>query len=140
MNKSIKQILREGENRIQAQLPGFNVKVIISVPERNASDKKTLDEVGLFTIVSEVSRYVGVDTETLLGRHKIAQLVELREIIWYLVKTNFEISYKTIGNLFDGRDHSSILSGVQTIKDVMDVDADVVEKCKMISNIIKNFY
>ena len=69
-------------------------------------------------IISEVSRYFGVEETLLRGRLKSNNIVMPRQLAMYLIRELTHQSYKTIGREF-GRDHTTVISALQKVESLI---------------------
>ncbi|MBZ5761565.1 hypothetical protein LAV84_18385 [Rhizobium sp. VS19-DR104.2] len=65
---------------------------------------------------------LGLKHSDFVGSSQKAGLTGKRQIIWYELRLNFNLSYPQIGAMSGGRDHSTILSGVRRIAKIMDAE------------------
>lgn len=70
-------------------------------------------------ILRNVSRYFGVDEDTLKGPQKSRGIAEPRQIAMYLMKKLMNISFADIGKEFGGRDHGTVHHSVKKIEAVL---------------------
>lgn len=62
----------------------------------------------------------GVDEHRLVGATRFADVVTARQATYLVLKTRFpELSFPRIGNLMGGRDHSTIIYGIDAIRNKM---------------------
>lgn len=90
--------------------------------------KKTsnsLNENNYDKIQSVVSDFFGITVADLVGKSRKSKFVFPRHIAMYLIKTHYNIPYATIGNLFGGRDHSTVLTACEKIENELKVDANL---------------
>jgi len=69
----------------------------------------------------------------LKGKSRKKELVYPRQVAMYFAKELTNLSLKSIGYHFGGRDHSTVIHAVQTISDLMDADdaiKDAVQKIR----------
>lgn len=66
--------------------------------------------------------YITIDKKLLLGRSRDEQVVAARNVAMYLIYTYEHLSYKNVGKIFDNRDHSTVIHGVNNI-DIAHVNA-----------------
>jgi chromosomal replication initiation ATPase DnaA len=65
-------------------------------------------------IIAEVAERHGVTVEALIGERRFVGLVVARhEAMYEIAKQNHGFSYPSIGKVFGGRDHTSVLHGVR---------------------------
>ena len=85
-------------------------------------------------IISEVSRTFNVSENDILSNRRTANLVLARKVAMYITREITDLSYKQIGEAF-GKDHTTVLYGVQTIEEFLQ---DKPYEKELIDDIIKN--
>ena len=73
-------------------------------------------------IVTAVAEHCGLSPRDILGEKRRPELVQARQIAMYLCRELLGHSYPSIGRLFGGRDHSTVMHGVKKIKALQDAD------------------
>ncbi|MDO8753989.1 MAG: chromosomal replication initiator protein DnaA [Anaerolineales bacterium] len=68
-------------------------------------------------IVTQVADYYKLSIEKLLGRDRTKEVAHPRQIAMYLLREEAKISFPQIGETLGGRDHSTIMSAFDKIKD-----------------------
>ena len=61
----------------------------------------------------------------LIGKKRHAKFTLPRHIAMYLIKLKFNIPYKTIGSLFNDRDHSTVLAACEKVERDMRMDSNL---------------
>jgi len=87
-------------------------------------------KVSISDIQKGTTSWFGLGKEDLLSRRKTRNIVRPRQIAMYLAKELTSCSLPMIGQRFDGRDHTTVIHAVKTIKRLIDDDitfADEVE-------------
>ncbi len=87
---------------------------------RRKSD--SLNENNYDRIQSIVSDFYGITVEDLIGKKRHSKYILPRHIAMYLIKSRYNIPYKTIGTLFGDRDHSTVLAACEKIENEMKQD------------------
>ena len=88
-------------------------------------------------ILKEVSKYYGVTIKDIKGARRTKNLVLPRQISMYFLRDLIEMGFAAIGDLVGGRDHSTVIHGVDKISDQTKVDLNLVKEIDLIkSNII----
>lgn len=77
----------------------------------------TLDKV-----VAEVARFYQIDREDLLGRRRSKDVVRPRQVAMYLARKETQASLPEIGAALGGRDHTTVLYGVEKINGQLEED------------------
>ena len=78
-------------------------------------------------IISYVCSYYKIKPTQIKGPKRTASLVKARQVAMYLMQTELELTLVEIGNLLGGRDHTTIIHGVDKIKDLVDKKERVTE-------------
>ena len=78
-------------------------------------------------IISEVSRFYGIEETVLRGTLKNKSTAEARQIAMYLVRKMLNLSYPDIGREF-GRDHTTALHSVNKIESLLQKDDHPLHK------------
>ncbi|MDR2828941.1 MAG: chromosomal replication initiator protein DnaA [Acholeplasmatales bacterium] len=82
-----------------------------------------LTQSNYYKIQSIVSDYFGITIEELISKQRSAKYILPRHISMYLIKKNNDVSFKQIGEMFGGKDHSTVLSAYEKIeKDIKNND------------------
>ncbi len=79
-------------------------------------------EITLDYIKGLVAEYFDVPVEKLGGKTRKRQIVIARQLSMYLAKNLTDKSLKAIGEMFGGRDHSTVIYSVRTVQDLMETD------------------
>ncbi|OJU16660.1 MAG: chromosomal replication initiation protein DnaA [Clostridiales bacterium 43-6] len=86
-------------------------------------------------IISEVSRTYAVSAEDILSKKHDAPFSYARQVAMYVVREVTQMSVAQIGTEFGGRDHSTVVYGIQKIKNLMKNNQ---KERDTINDIIKN--
>ena len=68
-------------------------------------------------IVTQVAEYYKLSIEKLLGRDRTKEVAHPRQIAMYLLREEAKISFPQIGEALGGRDHSTVMSAIDKVKD-----------------------
>jgi len=98
----------------------------------------SLNENNYDKIQSLVSDFYGITVDDLIGKSRKSKYVLPRHIAMYLIKDNYNLPYATIGNLFGGRDHSTVLAACEKIDNELKLDQSLKVAIKTINKKINN--
>ena len=87
-------------------------------------------------IIQIVCRYYSVDDDELKSKTRRREVCFPRQIAMYLIKLNTNYSLSQIGQIFNGKDHATVLHASRTVKNLMDCDKQVKSDIKKISKLI----
>lgn len=79
-------------------------------------------EVGIDYIQKTVSEFFKVSIDQLKDKTRKKEIVMARQMAMYFSKEYTNLSLKSIGYHFGGRDHSTVIHAVQTVNDLYDTD------------------
>ncbi|WP_337042217.1 chromosomal replication initiator protein DnaA [Emticicia sp. 17c] len=82
-------------------------------------------EVTIDTIIEAVTEHYKVRIPDLKGKSRLREIVLPRQVAMYLAKELTNLSLKSIGYHFGGRDHSTVIHAIQTVNDLMDTDKEI---------------
>lgn len=99
-----------------------------SIPIQNVSPKDA---------VSRVASYFNLKTKDLTSSKRTKELVLARQLASYLLKTDFKLTLKKIGDILGKRDHSTILYGVEKIASLLETDTSIKKDLLLIR---ENFF
>ena len=77
------------------------------------------------------SRVFDVSLDELKGRGRSSNLIKPRHVIYYLANTELKLSLTNIGRLMN-RDHTSILHGVNSVREKMRIDFQLAKDCEKV--------
>lgn len=111
----------------QTQLKGralslLEVKNLIknsSRPKKTASVKDVIKLVADFYKISEDSIY---------DKTRKKEVVKPRQVIMYILREDFSISYPSIGEKLGGRDHTTVIHSCEKVKEDIKVDSNLVQE------------
>ncbi len=89
-------------------------------------------------VVRVVCEHFNIKPTQLKGTKRDAALVKARHICMYLLKEKLGLTHVEIGNLLGGRDHTTIMHGVEKIGIQKETNTTIAEDIKMIINELEN--
>ncbi|MDB5264972.1 MAG: Chromosomal replication initiator protein DnaA [Parcubacteria group bacterium] len=67
-------------------------------------------------VVSKVAEYYGIDEESVYEKTRRREVVRPRQVIMYILREDFSVSYPTIGSKLGGRDHTTVIHSCEKVK------------------------
>lgn len=83
---------------------------------------QTVDQKQVMTLIH---RYFNIKPQDLTGPRRQKELVMPRQIAMYLLYEDCHLPFEKVGSLLGGRDHTTILHGVEKIKVAIDRDREI---------------
>jgi chromosomal replication initiator protein len=96
-------------------------------PQKNISVKNVVDK---------VAEFYGIDEESIYEKTRRREVVRPRQIIMYILREDFSISYPTIGTKLGGRDHTTVIHSCEKIKREVVVDSDLAKEIQNIRTLL----
>ncbi|MGB3073099.1 MAG: chromosomal replication initiator protein DnaA [Candidatus Moraniibacteriota bacterium] len=116
----VKENVRELEGalaRVSAYSEFQKVPIGLSLVQKALSDMlvQTKKSVKLDDIVKIVSDFYGVPVEEMVKKGRKKEVAHPRQVAMYLLRTELDTPFSTIGDFFGGRDHTTVLHAVDKI-------------------------
>jgi chromosomal replication initiator protein len=86
---------------------------------------KDIDRNNYNNILDIVSNYYNINTSDLLSKKRQKKYVFARQISMYIIKDLYDLTFKRIGQIFNGRDHSTVIYGIEQISNYIQTDESV---------------
>lgn len=99
--------------QIQLKNRHLTLQEVKSLIKHNEKPKKMISAEDVVHIVSE---YYNVEKDHIYKKTRRKEIVKPRQIIMYLLREDFNISYPTIGQKLGGRDHTTVIHSCEKIK------------------------
>ena len=87
------------------------------------------------TIIEETARYYSITVDDIKGQRRTRDTALARQIAMFLIRKLTNFSLKDIGAIFDGRDHTTVISSIRRIEAYLDESHDF---SKIIRDITSN--
>ncbi len=99
----------------------LNINEIKNILKNSAKPKKT---VSIKDIVKVVSEFYNIDEDSIYNKTRRKEVVRPRQVVMYILREDFSISFPSIGEKLGGRDHTTVIHSYEKIKD--EIKTDVV--------------
>ena len=76
-------------------------------------------------IINIVADYYSLTPEQLVGKSRTGQLVLARHIAMYIIRKDLDISLEKIGEMFGGRDHTTVINAISHVDKELITDAQL---------------
>jgi len=120
------------QTRLKARDLSFNeVKNLV---RDTARPKKT---VSVKEVVKMIADYYNVDDEIIYKKTRRKEAVKPRQIIMYILREDFNISYPSIGQKIGGRDHTTVIHSCEKIRNDSKEDSSLAQDIQRIRSMLK---
>jgi len=91
-------------------------------------------------ILKIVSQECGVTEEDVLSRSRKGTIVNARHIYCAIMKKEFGYSYESVGQMVNGRDHTTAIHSIKTHQNRCETEEGYKEHTQLIINKIRTLY
>ncbi len=105
------------------------VKEALKEQTRDAAEQIDSDK-----IINTVSEYFNIPSSDLIGKKKTKEIVEARMVAVYLICELLNLPLVTIGQIFGGRDHTTIMYSRDKISNLVSTDKNIRRTIEDIKN------
>ena len=121
------------------RLMGQKVKLLITELNQFAERNVFTEALFMQKVIEATAKFGGVSVSELKGKSRETPLPDLRYIAYTIIKDTYpKVSHQNIGELFGGRDHSSVSHGLDKFKDMWSLEPPFREKYLTIKKTLNN--
>ncbi|MBX4200102.1 chromosomal replication initiator protein DnaA [Candidatus Parcubacteria bacterium] len=120
---------------VHAQLKGREITLsdARNFIKNNAKPKKS---VAIKDIVKIISDFYSIEEESIYEKTRRKEVIKPRQIIMYILREDFNISYPSIGQKLGGRDHTTVIHSCEKIKGDLKEDQSLSQEINQIRNLL----
>ncbi|PCI27813.1 chromosomal replication initiator protein DnaA [Candidatus Wolfebacteria bacterium] len=97
-------------------------------PKKTASVKE---------VVKTIAEFFNTEEEMIYKKTRRKEVVKPRQIIMYILREDFHVSYPSIGQKIGGRDHTTVIHSCEKIKNELKVDSILAQEIQQIRSMLK---
>ncbi|MBX4198830.1 chromosomal replication initiator protein DnaA [Candidatus Parcubacteria bacterium] len=120
---------------VHAQLKGREISVT-DVRNLVKSNQKPKRAVAVKDIVKIISEFYSVEEDSIYEKTRRKEVIKPRQIIMYILREDFNISYPSIGEKLGGRDHTTVIHSCEKIKEDLKQDQLLGQELSQIRNLL----
>jgi chromosomal replication initiator protein len=87
-------------------------------------------------VVSKVAEFYGIDEESIYEKTRRREVVRPRQVIMYILREDFSVSYPTIGTKLGGRDHTTVIHSCEKVKREVASDPELAKEIQDIRSLL----
>ena len=137
---SISGSIRELEGVINSVVCHTQVKGVppdlAEVRQSLRSFSRPTKTVSVKHVVSKVAEFYGIDEESIYEKTRRREVVRPRQVIMYILREDFSVSYPTIGSKLGGRDHTTVIHSCEKVKREVREDAELAKEIQDIRSLL----
>jgi chromosomal replication initiator protein len=127
LSSSIEDNIREIEGvvniiacQIQLKNRELSMNEVKNILKNNTKPKKMMSAKEVVKIVSD---FYNIDEDSIYNKTRKKEVVRPRQVVMYLLREDFNISFPSIGEKLGGRDHTTVIHSYEKVKGELKNDA-----------------
>lgn len=88
-------------------------------------------------VIARIAEFYGIEETTMYAKTRRREVVKPRQIIMYVLREDFHLSYPAIGGVFGGRDHTTVIHACDKVRSDMEGDDDLKRQLEDIRAMLK---
>jgi len=115
----------------QTQLRGREISLneIKTLIKDNAKPKKL---VSVRDVVHKVAEFYDIDENSIYEKTRRKEVVRPRQLIMYILREDFKVSFPTIGQKLGGRDHTTVIHSCDKVRTELKTDSAINQELSQI--------
>lgn len=98
----------------------LSINEIKNILKNNMKPKKM---VSIKDVVKIVSDFYNIDEESIYNKTRRKEVVRPRQVVMYILREDFNISFPSIGDKLGGRDHTTVIHSYEKMKEEVKTDS-----------------
>ncbi len=86
-------------------------------------------------VVKTVAEFYNIEEQLIYDKTRKKEIIKPRQIIMYILREDFNISYPAIGEKLGGRDHTTVMHSCEKIKNDMKADDMLIQEINQLRSI-----
>ena len=99
--------------------------------------KNAADQLSEQKVINVVADYYNLAPSQLVGKIRTGQIALARHIAMYLIRINIDIPLSKIGSMFGGRDHTTVMNGIEKVENMLKTDEALKSAINELQNRLK---
>lgn len=120
----------------QSQLTGraLTLDEVRNIIKNNTRPRKTL---AIADVVDKVARYYDIDEASIYEKTRRKEVVKPRQIIMYILREDYQVSYPAIGKKLGGRDHTTVIHSCEKVRADLKNNNELEEEIAQVRLLLK---
>lgn len=120
----------------QTQLKNREITIneIKEMIKNSAKLKKT---VSIKDVIKIIAEFYGIDEASIYKKGRKKEVIKPRQVIMYILRDDFDISFPSIGEKVGNRDHSTVIHSYEKIKNDIKTDPGLAQEINQIRSMLK---
>ena len=96
-------------------------------PKKNSSIKE---------VIKTIAEFYGITEEEIYEKTRKKTVVKPRQVVMYILREDFDVSYPTIGEKLGGKDHTTVMHSCEKIKEDIKTDSSLIRELSQIRSML----
>lgn len=120
----------------QSQLMGriLSLEEVKSIIKNSARPRRSM---AIDDVVEKVAQFFNIEPASIYEKTRRKEVVKPRQLIMYILREDFAVSYPTIGQKLGGRDHTTVIHSCEKIKGELKKGGELEEEVAQIRSLLK---
>ena len=120
----------------QSQLKNkeLNINEVKELLKNTSKPKKNISAKDVIRVVSE---FYGIAESSVSEKGRKKEVIKPRQVIMYILREDFDISFPSIGDKVGNRDHSTVIHSYEKIKNDLKASPELVQEIDHIRSMLK---
>ncbi|TAK58485.1 chromosomal replication initiator protein DnaA [Patescibacteria group bacterium] len=88
-------------------------------------------------VISRIAEFYNIDEASMYAKTRRREVVRPRQIMMYILREDFHLSYPAIGTVFGGRDHTTVIHACEKVRGGITTDTDLKTQIEEIRGMLK---
>jgi chromosomal replication initiator protein len=125
-------------NLIQCHAQLKNKDITINdIKELLKTTNKPKKNVSVKDVIRVVSEFYGIEESSIFEKGRKKEVIKPRQVIMYLMREDFDISFPSIGEKVGNRDHSTVIHSYEKVKEDLKTNPELVQEITNIRSMLK---
>ncbi len=112
----------------------LNISEIKDLLKNTSKPKKNVSAKDVMRVVSD---FYGIDESSVSEKGRKKEVIKPRQVIMYILREDFDISFPSIGDKVGNRDHSTVIHSYEKIKNDLKNNPELVQEIEHIRSMLK---
>jgi len=119
----------------QSKLKGRDLTIneIKDLIKNNLKPKKTSS---IKDVVKTIAEFYGITESEVYEKTRKQAVVKPRQVIMYLLREDFDVSYPTIGEKLGGKDHTTVMHSYEKVKEDLKTDSSLIREISQLRSML----
>ncbi|MEI8174745.1 MAG: chromosomal replication initiator protein DnaA [bacterium] len=133
--------IRELEGSLNIIICQYRLKnkpmTLIEVKNLLKNNMKPKKNMAIKDVVKIVGEYYKLEESSIYEKTRKKEIVKARQVVMYLLRENFNVSYPLIGKKLGGKDHTTVIHSCLKIKNDLKTDPQLLQEIEQIRIMFK---